>query len=598
MLLGLIMATLALGLLFSGWLAPMPGKAQSGGGNPPPNNENTNCDNPTTSLGCAGSAQLVLKDVIISPAAATNAPYDCIVCVCDTVSANLSWFTVPSTNATQTCHTCNGSTPTNYCDPIIYTAGASPYNITNEWWNDWWWDWTNGYGDSVSFSFTNATAGWVDFGNISAEMTTNAPGCGVSVYWADNAHSWRSYAFVAVDSISCDTWNLVTNVPMPTYSVDFCPGTCITVTASPSPGMDDKFLPGGWSMSGGLTTTNSDGSTSRTRRLVDCGQIGTNVITATSGCSSKSLKVIVGAPYINIVDSSGNAVSGANGNNVAIVGQHINLTAQTGGSCCVFSNFQWGVPGYAIASFNPFTGVLVTDFPLTNSSVSFYWVDGGTKTVSCSAVCGGIACTTNVTISVTRPTASMFTNNTPEWVAHGMSPWRICIAFGDNPGVNDMAYSVLVNSPIPGWAETIQIIDGYSLNSEIMAAFALDTQVPYNNTPYIVSFTDLSYPEKALLPFDDGPAYGWPYIHASINALFKDYVMYCPKIYGTKFAPLGGDTIFVPLGKIDWTINGNAYYSGLFSITIDPKEHTGPNGPDGSTDFPSWGGTYAPQKPD
>jgi len=50
MLLVLIMATLTLGLLFSGWLTPTPGKAQAGGGNSPPNNENTNCPNYTTNV--------------------------------------------------------------------------------------------------------------------------------------------------------------------------------------------------------------------------------------------------------------------------------------------------------------------------------------------------------------------------------------------------------------------------------------------------------------------------------------------------------------------------------------------------------------------
>jgi hypothetical protein len=295
MLLALIMATLALGLLFSGWLTPLPTRAQAGGGNSSSGNENTNCDNPTTSLWCAGDAQLVLKNVTISPAAPTNAPYDCIVCVCDTVSANLSWFTVPSTNATQTCHTCDGSTPTNYCDPIVYTAGASPYNITNEWWNSWWWDWTNGVGDSVSFSFTNATTGEVWFDNISAMMTTNAPGCNVSIDWATNAVSCRSYAFVAVDSISPDwsTGSPVTNDPCPTYLVQFCPSNYVTVTASPDPGMDDQFLPAGWNMSGGIATTNADGSPSRTKRLVDTGTVGSVTVTATSGCSSKSVKIIV-----------------------------------------------------------------------------------------------------------------------------------------------------------------------------------------------------------------------------------------------------------------------------------------------------------------
>ena len=39
----IVMATLTLGLLFSGWFTPTPGRAQSGGGDPSPSNVNTNC---------------------------------------------------------------------------------------------------------------------------------------------------------------------------------------------------------------------------------------------------------------------------------------------------------------------------------------------------------------------------------------------------------------------------------------------------------------------------------------------------------------------------------------------------------------------------
>jgi hypothetical protein len=252
-------------------------------------------DQPTTNLWCGGNAQLVLQNVTISPSAPTNAPYDSIVCVCDTVSATLSWFTTPSTNVTQICHSCKNNTPTNYCDPPVYSTGASPYNITNEWLYEWGSQYVTGDGDSVSFSFTNATAGDVTFWNISAMMPTNPPACGVSVNWAPNAVADRTFAFVAADSISVSAGQLVDNVPTPrpTYLVAYCPGTFITVTAPPNPGMDDNFLPAGWSMSGGLPVTNSDGSTSRTKRHVDRGTVGSTTVTAVSGCSTQSVTIIV-----------------------------------------------------------------------------------------------------------------------------------------------------------------------------------------------------------------------------------------------------------------------------------------------------------------
>jgi len=55
MLLALIvMATITLGLLFSGWLTPTPGRAQQGGGGGGSSNENTNCPNYTytTNVSC------------------------------------------------------------------------------------------------------------------------------------------------------------------------------------------------------------------------------------------------------------------------------------------------------------------------------------------------------------------------------------------------------------------------------------------------------------------------------------------------------------------------------------------------------------------
>jgi hypothetical protein len=294
------------------------------------------------------------------------------------------------------------------------------------------------------------------------------------------------------------------------------------------------------------------------------------------------------------IAGGGGIISSANGNNLAMVGQHINLSAQTCGG--TFSNYQWSVPGYAISSYDVFTATLVRDFPLTDSSVSFYWVDGGAKSVSCSAVCGGVTCSTNATINVTRPSATMTWCDSPMWFAQGSIDYlKIMLSFGDTPGVNDMAYNVLINSPIAGTAEYVQVIDFYTINSTTVAADMLDTCIPYNGSPIIVSQTDPTYPANAVIPFDDGPAVKtWSPV--TLNAGFIDYVMYCPQIARTQFAPLGGDTIFVPLGKIRWSIDGGAHYSSPLTITISPTAHTGPSGPDASTGFPFWSGTYDPSK--
>ena len=67
MLLALIvMATLTLGLLFSGWFTPTPGRAQQGGGNGGSNGENPDCEPSSSSANCA-DGWVVLTNIIVSP---------------------------------------------------------------------------------------------------------------------------------------------------------------------------------------------------------------------------------------------------------------------------------------------------------------------------------------------------------------------------------------------------------------------------------------------------------------------------------------------------------------------------------------------------
>ena len=121
----LIMATITIGLLFSGWLTPTPTKAQNGGSRIHHQMWKT-VDNPTTTTNCAASAKLVLSNVVIYPAATTNAPYDSIVCAGDTVTATLLRFPIPSTNtSTPATPAMAPRRPTGVMTPFI-PPGISP----------------------------------------------------------------------------------------------------------------------------------------------------------------------------------------------------------------------------------------------------------------------------------------------------------------------------------------------------------------------------------------------------------------------------------------------------------------------------------------
>ena len=297
----IIMATVTIGLLLSGWFTPAPGRAQPGQSNPRQDVEN--CDNPTTTTNCAAFAQVVLSNIVMNPAAPANAPYDSIVCVGDTITASLFWFTLPSTNQSITCHNCDGSTPTNWCDDPVYSTGDFPINITNGWWtwyiDDSWWvnRSTNGLGDSVSFCCnTNAELGVVWFDNVSAQMPASPSGCGVWAHWGedwgDNGFvGYRYYAIVEVGDLAAQGyyWPVSDDGTNKVYRVCVVPAnapeTNVTVIASPNPAMDPQWLPYDWILLGGRVTN-------KVTSLVDITKPGTTEVTCIAGVKGLSYKTV------------------------------------------------------------------------------------------------------------------------------------------------------------------------------------------------------------------------------------------------------------------------------------------------------------------
>ncbi len=122
MLLALIvMATLTLGLLFSGWLTPTPAKAQSGAADSQPNQETTNCVVFSTSTQCTdGSVTL------------SNVPttYECFG---SGVGAMTTAIINPGQTVVTTCYTNEGNSGSSNCPPDIATNLVAPALLTN-WW--------------------------------------------------------------------------------------------------------------------------------------------------------------------------------------------------------------------------------------------------------------------------------------------------------------------------------------------------------------------------------------------------------------------------------------------------------------------------------
>jgi hypothetical protein len=78
------------------------------------------------------------------------------------------------------------------------------------------------------------------------------------------------------------------------------------------------------------------------------------------------------------------------------------------------TNIQWTVPGYAISNYvvaaNGSSAMVLTNFPLNNTNVVFYWVDGASNRVlQVSAMVQGKTLKAQATFNVLRPTASVIT---------------------------------------------------------------------------------------------------------------------------------------------------------------------------------------------
>ena len=255
-----------------------------------------------------------------------------------------------------------------------------------------------------------------------------------------------------------------------------------------------------------------------------------------------------------------------------LVGEPINLTAQTCGDA--FSNYQWTVDGYAVGGYDVGSGTLTANFATTNSIVSFYWVDSGSKQVFCSAVCGGVSCSTNVTLMVLKPTAiispkTYFVTIDGNILRFGSSTNNGIIFYNSISIPNGFSgtniWSQIITSD--NWTET-------DTNGVIHGQFQ-NCNPPWGDlpTPYSASmagatnFTPVDWPSVPL--FND-------YLSASVDDHFVMTML---------FEPTGG--IPVPLEAVTWYWQGAATNNaGIWTIVGTPANGNPSVSP--TTTFPQW----------
>jgi hypothetical protein len=282
-------------------------------------------------------------------------------------------------------------------------------------------------------------------------------------------------------------------------------------------------------------------------------------------------------------------------NTTVIVGQQINLSCSIPGGPTM-SNFNWSVPGTTEAQFYvssdafstngypiPLTSAMLTN---TNGTVSFFWVDGGTKTVTCTAVVSGATNTVSTTFNVLRPVPSVVTSTGSVTMTTNFAD-DLFINFGirTNVAASGATFSFTMPAGFSNYSiECVQVIT--SLNHVIETTNVGEGVTPHTRQT-VGTVLDTKYPTSGSTnTFSDSPQiplYYWHIIGASITNEFKTSVLFQPTLDPTP-------TNWVPIWTITWRCTAVATGFGenpsdwsLTGTNISVSQSA-----DSGTNYPSW----------
>jgi len=329
-------------------------------------------------------------------------------------------------------------------------------------------------------------------------------------------------------------------------------------------------------------------------------------ITATLSNPNGTFVPRIQLAHLAIVDANSGVDFTMQTSNTVIVGQQMNLTAQLmiGDQVVTniaLANFQWTVPGTAISNYvvaaDASSAVVVTTFPLNNSNVVFYWVDGASnRVIQCSAAVNGKTIAATATFNVYRPSVT-FADSPPSWATNDMVDGILSLVLGtgDNgSGAGSMSYSINVSSDYSGRTDFTQLINRSAANGN--TSDSTSGQYWMDNTRFYLSKT--SDPSRVFpvnpnqprpLSFNDGPSFALA--HSLFNSTtsifdqFEDYIVFRPNNGNV------ANNIYVPLGKITWSWSAATTYSG--GVWSTPTYSVPrPSNPDGGFEFPQWLNIY------
>ena len=285
--------------------------------------------------------------------------------------------------------------------------------------------------------------------------------------------------------------------------------------------------------------------------------------------------------------------------NTVVVGQQMNLSCQLSltnqdiVTSFPLSNFQWTVPGYAISNYavasDSSSAMVVTGFPLNNSNVVFYWVDGASnRTVTCTATINGKTASAQAIFNVIRPTA--------DWTAQADAVVSVdtnfvnsqeALHFGWRPSSNKGMVFNFANPNLAGY-NGIGIFWWAQMGSRYIRVNLLTNDSGFIQTG---NGLDVAFPAGGFLvsdapanTVDDPGKFTFDLSKLLIQDTFTNYLFFQPQLSY-------GHSIKIPIKKIVWAWGGEALidFTNLqWVLMTSPMNFQIPINNSNTMDFPTW----------
>jgi len=262
-----------------------------------------------------------------------------------------------------------------------------------------------------------------------------------------------------------------------------------------------------------------------------------------------------------------------------IVGQQISLSCALvglpGSTPPPITNYSWTVPGYAVSNFycapDLSTGMVIEPFPKTTNETDFYWVDGGTKQISCTVQSEGIPLVAQTSFNVLRPAVNFI------GAINGLISYDSNFAFGT--GESNLHFGGSTSNGI-----ITHGIDCTASNPNVVGCsdygFTVVQVITQNShTDIVAGASYIIQDGTGLDTFDPladlGHGYGTVYSDSPGISISNTNVTTLSKSgsYQTvlMFQPFGVNSISVPIKEIDWNWSGaGTFTNGQWVLASSP----------------------------